>query len=133
MKTIGRLLFGICFLACGYLSIPLIWLHIVAPNLMIFLIGFIAWTVGWHEIEHRVVFPWVGVDWDRHPRAVVVVKVMAVALSSGSVLTTLYLISLGAWITSIPFILLAIFGAYFYYLESVKVQNSSSITIKEET
>lgn len=130
MKTTGRLLFGICFLMCGYLSIPFIWLHIVAPNGMMFFVGFIVWTLGWHRVEHKVVFPWVGTLSSENMK--IVGGVSAAAMITISILMTISLIKMGAWIISIPFMLLVIFGAYFLYLENAKVQISSSITIKEE-
>ncbi len=45
---------------------------------------------------------------------------IALALSSISLLSAIVFINMGAWITSIPFILSTIFGIYFYYLQERK-------------
>ncbi len=136
MKIILRLLAGAVFWMFGLLSVGTIWIRIVAPNGVMILIGTITWFLVWNIAKYKVVFPWMGIDWDKHPRTVERMRegavLLAVALSTVSMIVTFFLINLGAWIISIPFILLAIFGAYFYYLENTKVQSSSSITVMEE-
>ncbi len=128
---------GTIFWTFGLLSVGFIWLHIVAPNGVMFFLGAIVWFLVWNIAKYKVVFPWMGIDWDKHPRVVERMRegavLLAVALSTVSMIVTFFLVSLGAWAISIPFLLLAIFGAYFYYLENAKVQNFLSITVKEET
>lgn len=51
---------------------------------------------------------------------------LALGLSFISLLITLALLSMGAWITSIPFVLTTVLGIYFVYL------NRSSKKLKEE-
>ena len=46
-----------------------------------------------------------------------IVLLFAVLLSFVSVLVALVFLSMGAWITSIPFVLSTVFGIYFLYLQ----------------